>query len=268
MLTEFFHFNVFLEHAGASRFAWCSVLVFSDGVLFHPREASLRVAAVLLGASLPGFVDVVAAFLRVVVQRHPVARVLQRIRWRGLPIHDLVLGLQLDVLGRSERANGAHAVALLAGALDGNVGFPEDLLLVERQERFLESLVTAKAGVFVGEEQLDDLIRLLGEQPEVVQAGLGVLLCDGGLVGEGQVGDPVVVQLDAAVEHDESGLFWPAARVEEDEDGCTETNKENGVSELGALTEELGEILPDAHVVLCFQELSQLFTKERVELLY
>ena len=175
------------------------MVVWNDHVIGHPGESSRGTARVLQRASLSRFVYVVAALLGVVLQGHPVIGVLQRVRWTRVPPHYLVLGSQLDVLGGAIGADRSHAVDLLARALLWNTCLGQNVALVELAEGSVQGLVTAVAGVLVTEDQLHHQVGLLGQQPEVVLARLGLQLRDRGLVRVRLVRDVVVARRDGAL---------------------------------------------------------------------
>ena len=195
------------------------VLISLSLPLGHPLLAQLRVPAVLLNAAAAGFPLAVAALGGVVGERRLVGEMLQGIGRLRLPLHDLVLGAEPDVLGGSVGADGAHAVALavLISLLDVYLG--KDLPVPELVEGVPERLVLAVAGVGELEELLDNCISALGQKPEVVVLGLDVVGGSGGLVGVLLMRVVVVGLLNALGLDDDGGFLGAAASGEEDVDG-------------------------------------------------
>ena len=78
--------------------------------LLHPRLALGRVTSVLLAAASLDLPLVVDATLGVVLQRHLLTFVLERVERLWLPAHVAILRHELDPLGGTVGPGGTHAV--------------------------------------------------------------------------------------------------------------------------------------------------------------
>ena len=161
-----------------------------------------------------------------------------------LPLHDPVLGAELDIIGGPFGAYSPHAVALAVLIRLWDVHLGEDLPVPELVEGVGERFVLAVARVCVLIELLDDRISAHGQEPEVVAPGLDVVGGSRGLEGVFLMRVVVVGLLNALGLDDDGGLLEAAAGGEEDVDGWTVDKR--AVTELERvleLTKVLGELL-------------------------
>ena len=178
------------------------------------------------------------------LQRHLLLLVLERVEWLELPLHEPVLRHELDKLGRPVGSSGAHRVSLLVGVANRDTSLLEHLAIVVRLHALVKLVVGLVARVFEVDDALVDSLVQVGEQPQVISRSLGDASWDEGLELVGHALDDVLAGPDALVLHDKSCILGPAARAEDDEDGC---NRQGGSAEYSSRTSHLPR-----HFEICY----------------